>query len=812
MSNILEGFDDTVYQRITSKVADYSIAKTDVGDTFNDLAQLALLIPQSNVDLTYPKDWLTRDADYKLYISLLDNVNGDTTISQNWQLISGGGGIGSIYALTAQEFNDEYTSLNPSIEEYKDNALYIISPQSNNTGAATYEINALGALPIQKLLNGVLSDLEADDLSSNGQYILLWRTSYFYLVASDIPTLQKVTDAGNTTSNNIEFDSGAGVYFDNGSSVVEGTTDAGLGGNKGVALRCSIFYELKWEAGRLFVMEQDGFTIRATLYNFNVTPTTSDDDTKGYIIGSRWILDNGYVYTCTDATTNNAVWALTTTGLTSVGLTMPSAFSVSGSPVINSGTLAVTAAGAANQYIKGDGTLAVFPSISGGGASVSYYLNGSVNQGTFGGSTYYELSKTAITGVGTNFSTSSNGLIAQFITDANDPAQLLIPSGNWNFELYFNASSSGGSPSFYVELLKYDGANFTLIASNQSAPEGITNGTTLDSYFTPLAVPETVLLATDRLAIRVYVNTSGRTITLHTEDNNLCQIITTFSTGLTALNSLTKQVQYLTVGTSGTDFAISSVTDTHTFNLPTASATNRGALSSADWSTFNSKEPAITTLPINKGGTNSGTSLSNNRVMQSSGGAIVEASAITGSRALKSDANGIPTHFDTDTEPSLTELSYVKGVTSAIQTQINNKVTNYYLPFFVGFSGSTSPADGLIYYFSQLQGAAASQTATNMPIKFFLAGTLESFIFVIGQTANGSNETVTVALRNITTSTDTTLGTFTSDFGAVRTNISFTGLSIAINTTDTYTIKITCPTWATNPQGWQISGNLNIKI
>jgi hypothetical protein len=48
-------------------------------------------------------------------------------------------------------------------------------------------------------------------------------------------------------------------------------------------------------------------------------------------------------------------------------------------------------------------------------------------------------------------------------------------------------------------------------------------------------------------------------------------------------------VQYLAVGTSGTDFNISSATDTHTFNLPTASATNRGALSSADWTTFNGK-------------------------------------------------------------------------------------------------------------------------------------------------------------------------------------------------------------------------------
>jgi hypothetical protein len=53
---------------------------------------------------------------------------------------------------------------------------------------------------------------------------------------------------------------------------------------------------------------------------------------------------------------------------------------------------------------------------------------------------------------------------------------------------------------------------------------------------------------------------------------------------------LTSQVQFFAVGTSGTNFNIASATDTHTFNLPTASATNRGALASADWSTFNNKQ------------------------------------------------------------------------------------------------------------------------------------------------------------------------------------------------------------------------------
>jgi hypothetical protein len=72
---------------------------------------------------------------------------------------------------------------------------------------------------------------------------------------------------------------------------------------------------------------------------------------------------------------------------------------------------------------------------------------------------------------------------------------------------------------------------------------------------------------------------------------------------LSALNGLTKAAQYLSAGTAGTDFAISSATDTHTFNLPTASASNRGALSSADWSTFNGKQNALTTGNLTDVGT-----------------------------------------------------------------------------------------------------------------------------------------------------------------------------------------------------------------
>jgi hypothetical protein len=57
-------------------------------------------------------------------------------------------------------------------------------------------------------------------------------------------------------------------------------------------------------------------------------------------------------------------------------------------------------------------------------------------------------------------------------------------------------------------------------------------------------------------------------------------------------------VAALTLGTTGTDLsstvANSTTTPVITLNVPTASATNRGALSSADWTTFNNKQPAGT--------------------------------------------------------------------------------------------------------------------------------------------------------------------------------------------------------------------------
>ena len=87
----------------------------------------------------------------------------------------------------------------------------------------------------------------------------------------------------------------------------------------------------------------------------------------------------------------------------------------------------------------------------------------------------------------------------------------------------------------------------------------------------------------------------GSGITLTTTGTTADGIITIASTGG---GGTVTSVAALTLGTSGTDLTSSvangTTTPVITLNVPTASAANRGALSSSDWTTFNSKQKAIT--------------------------------------------------------------------------------------------------------------------------------------------------------------------------------------------------------------------------
>jgi hypothetical protein len=84
--------------------------------------------------------------------------------------------------------------------------------------------------------------------------------------------------------------------------------------------------------------------------------------------------------------------------------------------------------------------------------------------------------------------------------------------------------------------------------------------------------------------LAIFVDDTDFVLKLKDVDGNI-QAVTDFTGsggtggGIQSINALVATAQFMTAGTSGTDFAVQSVGTTHTFNLPNASTSARGVVS-----------------------------------------------------------------------------------------------------------------------------------------------------------------------------------------------------------------------------------------
>ena len=170
---------------------------------------------------------------------------------------------------------------------------------------------------------------------------------------------------------------------------------------------------------------------------------------------------------------------------------------------------------------------------------------------------------------------------------------------------------------------------------------------------------------------------------------------------------------------------------------------------------------------------------------------IVEIGSTLGNSLITStDANGKLQTLTTATYPSLTELSYVKGLTSAVQTQLNSK--GYTL---IGGTSATSPADSTTYFFGGVQSQgllSAENVTTKMPIP--KTGTIKS-VQLSFINSGATTESSTMLLR-LNATTDYTISTTTDMSSSLVANYA---LSIPVTQGDTFCFKWTTPAWVTNP-------------
>ena len=466
------------------------------------------------------------------------------------------------------------------------------------------------------------------------------------------PTIKVTYDVTNVTIGGQEI---APVYINmdySSSSAVTVITSVGLTMPTGFSVANSPLTS----SGTLAVTYSSGYSLPTTTKQSEWDQAYNDKINSASVTGTS---TKTLTLNQQDGGTITASWSDIDTGLTSVGLSMPSAFSVSNSPLTANGTISVTGSGTTLEYVRGDGSLATFPALTGYVPYTGATTN--VDLGEYelkAGQLTLDVSPTGTAAVGTTRWNNTIGssettlkggsvilkngvdLVARVVNKVSPNTtltkaayQAVRVSGAQGQRLAVafaqanNDNNSADTIGLVTETIATNQEGFIITVGQL---EGInttgslqgetwTDGDVLYlSPTTPGAITNVKPIAPQHLVIIGYVEYAHQNngkiyvkVMNGWELGELHDVTTAGATngqvlkyngtiwepssdvGITSLNSLNATSQSFAVGTSGTDFAISSATSTHTFNLPTASAINRGALSSSDWSTFNAKQTAL---------------------------------------------------------------------------------------------------------------------------------------------------------------------------------------------------------------------------
>jgi len=394
-----------------------------------------------------------------------------------------------------------------------------------------------------------------------------------------------------------------------------------------------------------------------------------------------------------DGDTIQASWSDADTGLTSVGVSMPSAFSVANSPLTSNGTIAITGAGSNLQYIDGTGSLRTFPTIANEAATLVTEVYNETGATLTKGTVVYingghgnlpTVTKAIATGDAT--SAQTYGVVQVDITNMNNGHVVVIGSlGDLDTQAYSNGTQlylSSTTAGEWTSVKQYAPAHLVYVGivvrshPTQGVVEiKIQNGFEMDELHNVYAQnPNNNAILQYKTSTSLWTSVDGTTTNI-AEGTNLYYLDSRARAALSANSPLSYN------NTTGV------------FSISQSNSSTNGYLSSTDWNTFNNKVGSVTaSLPISS----SGGSTPNITIQQASGSQDGYLSSTDWTTFNNKQAAG---NYIT----SLTGEASATGPGAASVTLDNSAVTGKVLTGVNITGGSISSTDSILTAFGKVQ-------------------------------------------------------------------------------------------------------------